>query len=67
MRHRIKPTGRARGHTAISMYANGSSFYYTVVKGSDRWDSKGCNHELHKVHVLKSKWAKEKAKKVAKC
>lgn len=65
MRHRIKPTGYTHSHSAVSIYANGSTFTYIVVAGSKHWDSKGCNRELHKVHVLKAKWAKEDAKKVA--
>lgn len=63
MRHKIKPTGRKSGHKAVSIYADGSTFFYIVVNGSECWDSKGCNRELHAVQSLKAKWAKEKAKR----
>lgn len=43
MKHRIKPTGKMR---AVSIYASGKSINFAVLKGSTKWDSKGCNRAL---------------------
>lgn len=61
MKHKIKPVGKMR---AVSIYANGKSINFVVLKGSAMWDSKGCNRALsdcarYRARMTKGEWEAE--------